>query len=89
MVLPRDSSFSTSSNGRVLFNDGDELAGVFVFEWEGVLSGLEVYGFGSDAPKALPKPPIYVRSIGLRGKADLFHNFRISVRRRSTSSIVV
>ena len=35
---------------------GNDEYGAFVFEQNGVLSGLEVYGFGADAPKTLPEP---------------------------------
>lgn len=42
--------------GDFLFGKGDELAGVFVFEQEGILAGIEVYGLGGDAPKNLPNP---------------------------------
>jgi hypothetical protein len=39
-----------------VFDSGDEMSGVFVFEQSGVLAGLEVYGLGGDAPKTLPHP---------------------------------
>lgn len=39
-----------------LFGEGDDLSGIFVFESDGILSGLEVYGLAGDAPKALPQP---------------------------------
>ena len=39
-----------------VFGSGDEMSGIFVFEQSGVLSGLEVYGLGGDAPKTLPSP---------------------------------
>ncbi|MEI9941497.1 MAG: hypothetical protein WDO69_30120 [Pseudomonadota bacterium] len=42
--------------GDYLFGEGDELQGAFVFERGGVLSGLEVCGYGSDAPARLPLP---------------------------------
>jgi len=43
--------------GEFVFGIGeDELFGVMVFSANGILSGLEVYGFGADAPKTLPKP---------------------------------
>jgi hypothetical protein len=39
-----------------VFGQGDTLSGIFVFEKNGILSGLEVYGLGGDAPKSLPQP---------------------------------
>lgn len=38
------------------FGEGDELRGILMFEQSGMLSGLEVYGLGGDAPKTLPSP---------------------------------
>lgn len=38
------------------FDDGETTSGIFVYENEGVLSRLEVYGIGGDAPKSLPQP---------------------------------
>lgn len=37
-------------------------AGAFIFESEGLLSGIEVYSLASDAPSVLPHPPL--RPIG-------------------------
>ncbi len=39
-----------------LFGEGDRLSGIFVYEKDGILSGLEVYGVAGDAPKSLPEP---------------------------------
>jgi hypothetical protein len=39
-----------------IFGEDESLSGVFVFEKDGILSGLEVYGLGGDAPKSLPAP---------------------------------
>ncbi|MDM0043448.1 hypothetical protein QTH91_03055 [Variovorax dokdonensis] len=36
----------------------DAPAGAFIFESGGVLGGIEVYSLGSDAPSALPRPPL-------------------------------
>jgi hypothetical protein len=41
-----------------LFGVDDDLSGIFIFESGGVLSGLEVYGLGGDAPKFLPAPEV-------------------------------
>ncbi len=41
-----------------VFGDEDTLSGIFVFEVDGILSGLEVYGLAGDAPKALPEPEL-------------------------------
>lgn len=38
-----------------LFGEGDSLSGIFLFESDGILSGLEVYGLAGDAPKSLPQ----------------------------------
>ena len=37
-----------------VFGGDDYLCGIFVFERNGVLAGLEVYGLAGDAPKILP-----------------------------------
>ncbi|WP_425618420.1 hypothetical protein NA78x_002125 [Anatilimnocola sp. NA78] len=39
-----------------VFGEGDTLSGIFVFESNGILSGLEVYGLAGDAPTSLPEP---------------------------------
>lgn len=39
-----------------LFGEGETLQGAFVFEQDGVLRGLEVYGLGTEAPRRLPLP---------------------------------
>ncbi|QQN68287.1 MULTISPECIES: hypothetical protein [Comamonas] len=40
--------------GDFLFNDQDQLAGAFIYESGGLLSGIEVCGFEGDAPRVLP-----------------------------------
>ncbi len=42
--------------GDFIFGDNTKIAGIFVFSSGGILSGLEVYGFESDAPRVLPNP---------------------------------
>jgi hypothetical protein len=42
--------------GDFVFGDDESLCGAFVFEREGVLAGLEVYGLAVDAPRILPQP---------------------------------
>ena len=42
--------------GDFVFGSDSDLAGAFVFERNGVLAGLEVYGLAGDAPKTLPAP---------------------------------
>lgn len=37
-----------------VFGTDNDLSGIFVFEKNGVLAGLEVYGLAGDAPKTLP-----------------------------------
>ena len=39
-----------------IFGGDDDLSGIFVYEQDGVLAGLEVYGLAGDAPKSLPSP---------------------------------
>ena len=39
-----------------VFGDESNLSGIFVFEKDGVLAGLEVYGLAGEAPKSLPLP---------------------------------
>ena len=34
----------------------DDSAGIFIFSSAGILSGIEVYGLGRDAPAVLPSP---------------------------------
>jgi hypothetical protein len=41
-----------------LFGDEENLSGIFVYEKDGVLSGLEVYGLAGEAPKFLPEPKV-------------------------------
>jgi hypothetical protein len=41
-----------------IFGSDENLSGIFVFEQNGVLAGLEVYGIGGDAPKTLPLPDL-------------------------------
>jgi hypothetical protein len=42
--------------GDYVFGDEGTLSGAFVFEQNGVLAGLEVYGMAGDAPRTLPRP---------------------------------
>lgn len=42
--------------GDFLYGSESDLNGVFIFERNGVLAGIEVYGLAGDAPKTLPKP---------------------------------
>ena len=42
--------------GDFLFGDEASLCGAFVFERDGILAGLEVYGLAVDAPRVLPQP---------------------------------
>ena len=39
-----------------LFGEENTLSGIFVYEKDGILSGLEVYGLAGEAPKSLPEP---------------------------------
>jgi hypothetical protein len=39
-----------------VFGEADTLSGIFVFENDGIMSGLEVYGLPGEAPKSLPEP---------------------------------
>ncbi|HEY3762445.1 MAG TPA: hypothetical protein VGN23_11925 [Verrucomicrobiae bacterium] len=38
------------------FGSDQDYSGIFVYEQDGVLSGVEVYGLAGDAPKVLPSP---------------------------------
>jgi hypothetical protein len=38
-----------------LFGDEADPKGIFVWECNGILAGLEVYGLAADAPKILPR----------------------------------
>ena len=42
--------------GDFIYGDESDLKGVFIFERDGVLAGIEVYGLPGDAPKTLPEP---------------------------------
>jgi hypothetical protein len=42
--------------GEFLFGTTKDLASIFIFSSAGILSGVEVYGLGGDAPKHLPTP---------------------------------
>src|SRR5580693_5152312 len=37
-----------------IFGNDENLSGIFVYEQNGVLAGLEVYGLAGDAPRLLP-----------------------------------
>ena len=39
-----------------LFGNETDLSGIFFYEKQGFLAGLEVYGLAGDAPKMLPPP---------------------------------
>jgi hypothetical protein len=39
-----------------LVGEGESQRGAFIFSSQGLLSGLEVYGFAADAPRHLPRP---------------------------------
>ena len=39
-----------------VFGEGESLSSILVYEKDGILSGLEVYGLAGDAPKSLPQP---------------------------------
>lgn len=39
-----------------VFGDDDTMSGIFVYEKDGILSGLEVYGLAGEAPRSLPQP---------------------------------
>jgi hypothetical protein len=52
---------TTSRNGchpiaDFVFGDEATMSGIFVFECDGVLKGVEVYGLAGEAPKSLPQP---------------------------------
>ena len=38
-----------------LFGSEDQLSGIFVFQKDGRLAGIDVYGLAVDAPKTLPR----------------------------------
>jgi len=38
-----------------VFGSQTDLSGILVFEKQGILAGLEVYGLAGDAPKTLPR----------------------------------
>lgn len=40
--------------GDFMVGEGQDSFGVFIFQSEGILSGVEVYGLGADAPQTLP-----------------------------------
>src|SRR5688572_22223235 len=42
--------------GDFLCGGENDLSGVFIFERNGVLAGIEVYGLAGDAPDTLPEP---------------------------------
>lgn len=41
--------------GDYLAGEGNLLSGAFIFESDGTLSGLEVYGLAGEAPHSLPR----------------------------------
>ena len=44
--------------GDYVFGTEANLAGVFIFSSNSILSGVEVYGLASDAPNVLPEPDV-------------------------------
>ena len=42
--------------GEFMVDEGPDSYGVFIYQSDGILSGVEVYGLGGDAPKTLPEP---------------------------------
>ena len=46
------------SLGDFVFGSDDDLSGIFVFEQNGVLAGLEVYGLAGNVPQILPSPDL-------------------------------
>lgn len=42
--------------GDFVFGGDDNLCGIFIYESAGILSGLEVCGYATDAPRLLPAP---------------------------------
>ena len=42
--------------GDYLVGGEADLAGAFIYEKDGILGGLEVYGLAADAPTVLPRP---------------------------------
>ncbi|MCA1624049.1 MAG: hypothetical protein LC778_09660 [Acidobacteria bacterium] len=42
--------------GDFIYGGENDLSGAFIFERDGVLAGIEVYGLAGDAPKTLPQP---------------------------------
>lgn len=53
---PEEASPGVHPIADYVFGEGDRLSGIFVFEKDGFLSGLEVYGLAGNAPKSLPLP---------------------------------
>ena len=39
-----------------IFGTGEDLNGIFVYEQDGILGGVEVYGLPGEASKSLPQP---------------------------------
>lgn len=48
--------------GDFLYGADDAPSGVFIFECNGVLAGIEVYSFTGDAPRTLPTPSMLRRA---------------------------
>jgi hypothetical protein len=42
--------------GDFMVGEGEESFGVFIFQSGGILSGVEVYALGAEAPSTLPMP---------------------------------
>ena len=45
-----------------IFGEEETLSGIFIYESDGMLSGLEVYGLPGEAPQTLPDPEALRRS---------------------------
>ena len=42
--------------GEFAFEHGNDVSAIFIYEGDGVLGGIEVYGLSGDTPKVLPAP---------------------------------
>ena len=47
--------------GDFVYGHGDDTKGVFIYSANGILSGVELVGYGGDAPSELPDPSVLRR----------------------------
>lgn len=56
--------------GEFVFDHDDDVSAIFIYEANGVLGGMEVYGLSGDAPKVLPTPEMLEPTEAVAGNPE-------------------